>query len=144
IRFIPRLIGASMSTSRRIPAPHWATEASLGIFIHWGPYSVPAWAEPTGAWGAVEPEHWFAHNAYAEWYANTIPVPGSPAAAHHAATYGDAPYEHCLDTWTPVQFDPEAWAEVFAAAGADYVVPVTKHRDGVALWDAPGGTPSTV
>ncbi|TRY18255.1 alpha-L-fucosidase [Tessaracoccus rhinocerotis] len=133
-----------MSTSRRIPAPHWATEASLGIFIHWGPYSVPAWAEPTGAWGAVEPEHWFAHNAYAEWYANTIRIPGSPAAAHHAATYGDAPYEHFLDTWDPVQFDPEAWAEVFAAAGADYVVPVTKHHDGVALWDAPGGTPSTV
>jgi alpha-L-fucosidase len=31
------------------PAPAWLSTAKLGIFIHWGPYSVSAWAEPTGA-----------------------------------------------------------------------------------------------
>jgi alpha-L-fucosidase len=24
------------------PAPKWFTDAKLGIFVHWGPYSVPA------------------------------------------------------------------------------------------------------
>ena len=64
----------------RRPAPSWWTEAKLGIFIHWGAYSVPAWAEPSGALGEVPEQDWFRHNAYAEWYGNTIRIPGSPAA----------------------------------------------------------------
>ena len=120
------------------PLPDWAQEASFGIFVHWGPYSVPAWAEPTGALGKVPPEEWFAHNPYAEWYANTIRIEGSPAAAHHLAEYGGAPYEEFLDAWTADRYDPAEWAKLFRAAGADYVIPVTKHHDGVTLWDAPG------
>jgi alpha-L-fucosidase len=106
---------------------------------------VPAWAEPTGALGAVPDEEWFAHNPYAEWYANTIRIPGSPAAEHHRDTYRDAPYDDFLDAWTAERFDPVAWAELFAAAGASYVVPTTKHHDGIALWDAPAtGSRNTV
>ena len=40
------------------PLPAWLASAKLGIFIHWGPYSVPAWAEPTGALGAVPEAEW--------------------------------------------------------------------------------------
>lgn len=127
-----------MSLTHRRSLPAWASEASFGIFVHWGPYSVPAWAEPTGAWGAVPPEQWFAHNAYAEWYANTIRIEGSPAAAHQLAEHGGVPYEDFLDAWTADRYDPAAWAKLFRAAGADYVIPVTKHHDGVTLWDAPG------
>ena len=133
----------SHASPRRLPA--WADDASFGIFVHWGPYSVPAWAEPTGALGLVPPEEWFAHNPYAEWYANTIRIEGSPAAAHHLAEYGGAPYAEFLDRWTADRYDPAEWARLFRAAGADYVIPVTKHHDGVALWDAPGsGDLSTV
>ena len=35
------------------PSPDWYDDAKFGIFIHWGVYSVPAWA-PKGA--------------YSEWY----------------------------------------------------------------------------
>ncbi|WP_375425414.1 alpha-L-fucosidase [uncultured Friedmanniella sp.] len=127
------------------PLPAWVPEAKLGIFIHWGAYSVPAWAEPSGALGAVPEEEWFAHNAYAEWYGNTIRIPGSPAAEHHRETYGDAPYDDFLDAWKVSRFDPAAWAQLFADAGAAYVIPTTKHHDGIALWDAPGtGTRNTV
>ena len=127
------------------PLPAWLPRAKLGIFIHWGAYSVPAWAEPSGALGAVPEEEWFTHNAYAEWYANTIRIPGSPAAEHHRQTWGDAPYDDFLDAWTAERFDPAAWAALFAEAGASYVVPTTKHHDGIALWDAPGtGTRNTV
>jgi alpha-L-fucosidase len=133
-----------MTESHRRALPDWAREASLGIFVHWGPYSVPAWAEPTGAWGAVPPERWFAHNAYAEWYANTIRIPGSPAARHHSEVYGDAPYEAFLDQWVADDYDACDWAKLFRRAGADYVIPVTKHHDGVTLWDAPGSELTTV
>ena len=81
----------------RRPTPDWLPAAKLGIFIHWGPYSVPAWAEPSGALGAVPESEWFKHNAYAEWYFNTIRIPGSPAAQHHHDVHNDAPYDDFLD-----------------------------------------------
>ena len=59
------------------------TDAKLGIFVHWGPYSVPAWAEPIGELGTIDPKYWFAHNPYAAWYYNTIRIPGSPAVEGH-------------------------------------------------------------
>jgi hypothetical protein len=46
--------------SRDVPA--WFRDAKLGIFVHWGAYSVPAWAEPTGELGAVDEDTWFRHN----------------------------------------------------------------------------------
>jgi len=52
--------------------PDWFQDAKLGIFIHWGVYSVPAWAPLTGELSKVITEHsweyWFQHNPYAEWY----------------------------------------------------------------------------
>lgn len=118
--------------------PDWTQEASFGIFVHWGPYSVPAWAEPTGAWGAVPEDKWFAHNAYAEWYANTVRIQGSPAAVHQLQEHGGASYDDFLDSWSTDEYCPAEWAKLFRSAGADYVIPVTKHHDGVTLWDAPG------
>ena len=56
--------------ARDIPA--WFRDAKLAIFIHWGAYSVPAWAEPIGELGAIDEATWFKHNPYAEWYFNTI------------------------------------------------------------------------
>lgn len=119
--------------------PDWFRDAPLGIFIHWGAYSVPAWAEPTAELGAVADDlGWFAHNPYAEWYFNTIRLEGSPAAEHHREVHGDAPYDDFLDQWDTSAFDPAAWADLFRRAGADYVIPTTKHHDGITLWDAPG------
>ncbi|MDN3238111.1 alpha-L-fucosidase [Glycomyces tritici] len=128
-----------MTGKHRERLPEWAREASLGIFIHWGPYAVPAWAEPEHIAGEEEPEGgWFKHSSYSEWYANTIRIEGSPAAAHHAEVHGSAPYEDFLDQWRAEEYDPAVWARLFASLGADYVVPVTKHHDGVTLWEAPG------
>lgn len=127
------------------PLPAWFARARLGIFIHWGAYSVPAWAEPSGPLGAAPGEEWFRHNAYAEWYANTLRIPDSPAARHHAEVHGGAPYDDFLDAWTAEEFDAADWARLFARAGAEYVIPTTKHHDGIALWDAPAtGTRNTV
>lgn len=121
------------------PTPTWFKESGLGIFIHWGAYSVPAWAEPIGALGAVEDkEYWFAHNPYAEWYFNTIRIDGSPAALRHREIYGDAPYDDFLDAWHAEAFDPADMVALFVRAGARYVVPTTKHHDGITLWNAPG------
>jgi alpha-L-fucosidase len=125
--------------------PKWFKDAKFGIFIHWGAYSVPAWAEPTGELGAVDDSAWMAHNPYAEWYYNTIRIEGSPAQKHHQEVHGGAPYDDFLDQWKASKFDPDDWAKLFAKAGAQYVIPTTKHHDGITLWDAPGtGTRNAV
>jgi alpha-L-fucosidase len=127
------------------PVPAWFGQAKFGVFIHWGAYSVPAWAEPTGELGATDPERWFAHNPYAEWYWNTSQIEGSPAHAYHRDVYGARRYDDFLDAWRAERFDPVDWVDLFARAGARYVVPTTKHHDGITLWDAPGtGTRNTV
>ncbi len=93
----------------------------------------------------VPESDWFLHNPYAEWYYNTSRIPGTPSAEHHQQVYGGAPYDHFLDAWTASNFDPQDWARLFAAAGAEYVIPTSKHHDGVTLWDAPGsGARNTV
>ncbi|MFJ4224347.1 alpha-L-fucosidase [Microbacterium sp. NPDC089695] len=119
------------------PLPEWFRGSALGIFVHWGPYSVPAWAEPTGELGAVPREEWYAHNPYAEWYANTIRIEGSPAQQHQQEVHGGTPYDDFLDQWKAEEFDADEVLAVVAATGAGYFIPTAKHHDGVTLWDAP-------
>lgn len=119
------------------PTPAWYADAKLGIFIHWGAYAVPAWAEPIGPLGAFDHAWWNAHNPYAEWYYNTIRIEGSPAQRHQLETYGSLDYEQFLDLWRAEQFDAGRLMDLVKATGARYVVPTTKHHDGIPLWDAP-------
>ncbi|NHI17775.1 alpha-L-fucosidase [Microbacterium excoecariae] len=118
--------------------PEWFRDAKLGIFVHWGPYSVPAWAEPIGALGTIEKDVWQRHNPYAEWYYNTIRIEGSPARAHHEEVYGGADYDDFLDQWRAEDFNADELMSLVKATGARYFIPTTKHHDGVTLWDAPG------
>ncbi|WP_439945778.1 alpha-L-fucosidase [Streptomyces sp. BBFR109] len=51
---------------------------------------------------------------------------------------GDVPYDRYmaqLDRFTAADYDPDAWARLFARSGARYTVLTAKHHDGVALWD---------
>ncbi len=130
--------------------PRWFGDAKFGIMIHWGMFAVPAWAEtvldPTewladGLRRLLEPpdygREWFVHIPYTEWYANTILIDGSPAQAYHRATYGaDFPYENFRPQFETASaaWAAAPWADLFRDAGARYVVLVTKHHDGFALW----------
>lgn len=134
-----------MSLDER-PLPSWYDDAKLGLFVHWGLYSVPAWA-PTGPDIQTRlreqgPTAMLANIPYAEWYRNTMGIPGSPTARHHRAQYGAG---FAYDDFIP-QFDAatatadlDALAGVATTAGAGYLVLTTKHSDGFALW--PSATP---
>jgi alpha-L-fucosidase len=119
--------------------PDWWLDAKLGIFVHWTPASVPAFA-PTGheigdLLASRDPTA-LAHSPYAEWYENSMRFPDSPVSRHHAATYGERPYREFARDWEAAlaSWDPDEWAARFARAGARYVVLVTKHHDGYCLW----------
>jgi alpha-L-fucosidase len=125
------------------PLPQWYNDAKLGIFIHWGLYSVPGWAP------LVHPEHDFGspdyivNNPYAEWYYNVVRIPGSPTQKYHAEQYGAgydyynfaATFNRDIQKW-----NPDEWAKLFHDIGAKYVVLTTKHHDGFTLW--PSSTPN--
>jgi alpha-L-fucosidase len=117
--------------------PDWYRNAKLGIFIHWGLYSVPAWATPSGELGKVDRSKWFTYNAYAEWYLNTLRIKGSPTYEHHIATYGkDFDYYQFAPVFNKnvSNWDPDKWASIFKNTGARYAVLTTKHHDGFRLW----------
>lgn len=117
--------------------PQWYQDDKIGIFIHWGPYSVPAWAPPTGELGAIEENVWFCNNPYSEWYWNSVRVGKGPTYEHHIKTYGkDFAYDNFIDMWNAENWNPKEWAKLFQKSGAKYVVPVTKHHDGFCLWDS--------
>ncbi|HEY2472051.1 MAG TPA: alpha-L-fucosidase [Terracidiphilus sp.] len=124
------------------PLPQWYTGAKLGIFIHWGLYSVPGWAPVN------HPDHDFSSNdyikydPYAEWYLNTMRVPGSPTAEYHKQHYGDQGYYDFAPTFNreSKKWNPDKMAGIFKMAGARYVVLTSKHHEGFTLW--PSNTPN--
>ncbi|AQG82447.1 alpha-L-fucosidase [Spirosoma montaniterrae] len=124
------------------PLPGWFDDAKLGIFVHWGLYSVPGWAKGTKKplqeiLATTKGEEWFANNPYAEWYMNSLRIDGSSTQQYHKATYGDS---FSYDDFVPVfnreikKWNPNQWAKLFKDAGAQYVVLTTKHHDGFLLW----------
>ncbi len=119
--------------------PDWYAEPQLGIFIHWGMWAIPAWAPRGESITEIfrrDYDRAFALAPYAEWYPNAMTVPGSPTQKHHREAYGAAPYADFRPRFDAAAqaFDADAWADLFAAAGARYVVFVTKHHDGYCLW----------
>jgi alpha-L-fucosidase len=139
---------ATFESVQQHPVPDWFHNAKLGIFVHWGLYSVPGWAPP----GAdidkqVQAKGWeamFANNPYAEWYLNSMRVGDTPTRRHHIATYGA---NFSYDDFVPMfnqaveKWNPDEWSALFQKVGARYVVLTTKHHDGFLLWNSPRTSP---
>ena len=131
---------------RTHPLPDWYADAKLGVFIHWGLFSVPGWAPQVDDVQQVlkdgGPAGLFRDNPYAEWYRNSMQVEGSPTWQHHRETYGaDYPYDEFVEPFDAgtAECDLDAIAALCADAGAGYVVLTTKHHEGFTLW--PSSTP---
>jgi alpha-L-fucosidase len=108
-------------------APTYAN--SWGIFIHWGPYSVPAWT-PKGVY-----EEWYQYwlqtkNLFGNFNPDTAAV-----YKHHTKKYGEHfSYYNFGEMFKCEDYHPEEWAKLFVDAGAKYIVLTSKHHDGFALW----------
>lgn len=97
--------------------PAWFKKQKLGIFVHWGLYSVPANSN--------------------EWYSRNMYIKGMPAFEHHVKTYGeqkDFGYKDFIPMFTADKFNPKEWIDLFKAAGAGYIFPVAEHHDGFQMY----------
>jgi alpha-L-fucosidase len=90
----------------------WWRDATFGMFIHWGAYSVPAGmykGKPVDGLG-----EWIMQDA-------KIPIPE---------------YEEFVKQFNPVKFDANEWVRIAKQAGIRYIVITSKHHDGFCLWDS--------
>jgi alpha-L-fucosidase len=112
---------------RSRPYPQWFSDAKLGIFIHWGVYSVPAYGGP---------------ESYAEWYLRGLQTGHELRTDFMKDNYGeDFTYRDFAPLLKAELFDADEWAQLFKRAGARYIILVSKHHDGYCLWPseyAPG------
>ncbi len=107
------------SLAKHEAAPEWFRDAKLGIYFHWGVYSVPAYGN--------------------EWYPRWMHFEGNDYYEHHVAKYGH-PSEFGYHDFVPMfkaeNFDASEWADLFVKAGARFAGPVAEHHDGFSMWDS--------
>ncbi len=99
----------------------WWQELKLGLFIHWGIYSV---------WGAVE--SWpivdkepYGRESLKQW----------DESGHDTDRFMQMYFDQSK-CFNPESFDPELWALAARNAGMKYVVFTTKHHDGFCMYDS--------
>ncbi len=110
---------ASWESLKAYQVPQWYVDGKFGIFIHWGLYAVPAFAN--------------------EWYPRNMYIKDSPEYKHHLETYGahtEFGYKDFIPMFKAEKFNPDAWAELFKKSGAKFVMPVAEHHDGFAMYDS--------
>ncbi|MGC8779354.1 MAG: alpha-L-fucosidase [Anaerolineae bacterium] len=99
--------------------PDWYQDGKFGIFIHWGPYCVPAFGN--------------------EWYPRNMYLQDTREFIYHQKVFGHQSkfgYKDFIPLFKAEKFDPAAWADLFRRAGARFVVPVAEHHDGFAMYDS--------
>jgi len=97
-------------------APTWYDKAKVGIFLHWGVFSVPSFKSEWFWWYWQSTKDTDVVN-----YVNKNYRPGW--------TYVDFAKD-----FTAEFYDATQWATLFEKAGAKYVVLTTKHHEGFTMW----------
>ncbi|XP_046582110.1 alpha-L-fucosidase-like [Haliotis rubra] len=98
------------------PLPTWYDEAKIGIFVSWGVFSVPSFGN-----------EWF----WERWQGYKDPMYVQYMKDNYKP---DFTYADFARDFTAEFYDAEAWAELFAASGAKYILFITKHHGGFCNW----------
>jgi alpha-L-fucosidase len=115
--------------------PQWFQDAVLGIYCHWGVYSVPGYRFNDGA-EQVDSGLWYGAFMYVP---NDSEQPNYGVWDHHWETYGDPlefGYHELVPMFTAENWDPQAWITLYKEAGADFAGLAAEHGDGFIMWDS--------
>lgn len=116
----------SWESLQKMPVPNWFNDGKIGVFIHWGPYSVIGYRKEG--------------RGYAEHTPKIIYKDSTSYYPYLRERWGAAPpefgYKDIIPEFTAENWNPEEWAELFAEVGAKYVVLTAEHHDGWANWDS--------
>ena len=106
--------------------PDWYDDAKFGIFVVWGPYSLPAWRP--GKTGYTE--------HFAQFMYRNPKVYYPFLEERYGATPPDFGYKDICRLFKGEQFDPNGWADLFQKSGAKYVIQIGEFHAGFAMWDS--------
>ncbi|MFI3269596.1 MAG: alpha-L-fucosidase [Rikenellaceae bacterium] len=128
---------ATPKSLQQYEVPEWYEDAKIGYWVHWGLYSVPAYAGDHAA-------EWYGRWMYAkddgtESNYNKSQTRGLKTAQHHRETYGDPSefsYRDFIPMWRAERFDAEAWADLFQEGGAKFFTMMAMHHDNYPLWNS--------
>lgn len=98
------------------PTPDWYDDAKIGIFLHWGVFSVPSFGS-----------EWF----WWDWQGAKVPAFREFMERNYRPGFT---YQDFAPQFKAEFFDPDHWAAIFKKAGARYVVLTSKHHEGFTLW----------
>ncbi|RRN77604.1 alpha-L-fucosidase [Pseudoxanthomonas sp. SGD-10] len=118
---------AKWSSLNQRQVPQWWSDAKFGIFVHWGLYSVPAYAPVDEVDGVYE--------KYAEHYLMRLIEKNKHFTEYQKKNFGEnSTYRDFAPLFKAEFFEPDKWADLFKKSGAGYVVLTSKHHDGFCLW----------
>ena len=118
----PATYEPTVESLRQSEIPEWFIDGKLGIFMHWGPESIPGVAST--------------------WYARWMYEEGSEGYKYHCATYGHPSkfgYKDICKLFKAEKFDQaqaDRLVKLYKQGGARYVVPVASHHDNFDMWDS--------
>jgi alpha-L-fucosidase len=109
-----------------MPIPAWFDDGKIGIFIHWGPYSVMGHRKNDRGYAEHLPKL-----LYSE------PKSYNPFLKERfGATPPEFGYKDVVPLFRAENWSPQDWAKLFREVGAHYVVMTAEHHDGWANWDS--------
>jgi alpha-L-fucosidase len=115
--------------------PEWFEDAVLGIYCHWGVYSVPGFPFDSGA-EKVDSGLWYGWFMYVP---NDSDQPNYGVYDFHRKTYGkpcEFGYHEFVPMFKAEKWDPDRWAQLYKYAGADFAGVAAEHGDGFIMWDS--------
>jgi Alpha-L-fucosidase len=96
--------------------PNWYDESKIGIFIHYGVYSVPSYKS-----------EWFEKYWYEDHDPDYIRFVEQTEGTKSSSSFRYMEYASRLSA---LHYNPYDWAQLVAQSGAQYVVLTSKHHDG--------------
>ena len=111
---------------QEMPVPAWFDDGKIGIFIHWGPYSVIGYRRGGSGYSEHVPK--MIYRDAKHYYPYLKERWGA-----HPPEFG---YKDIIPEFKAENWDPAAWASLFKEVGATYVVMTAEHHDGWANWDS--------
>ncbi|NP_001279640.1 tissue alpha-L-fucosidase precursor [Callorhinchus milii] len=101
------------------PLPEWYDESKIGVFLHWGVFSVPSYRS-----------EWF----WWDWEGLHSPDILTFMERNYKSGFT---YPDFASQFTAEFFDPDQWADLIQDSGARYVVLTSKHHEGFTNWPSP-------
>ena len=116
----------SWESLQKMEVPGWFDNGKIGIFIHWGPYSVIGHKKGNAGYAEHVPKFLYSDPAYYYPYMKK----------RWGANPPEFGYKDIIPDFKAENWNPKEWAKLFKEVGVKYVVLTAEHHDGWANWDS--------